>query len=64
MKAKYDKETDILYITFSEEKVLESDEIKPGVIVDYSEKGHIVGIEILRASNQMIEPLKFEYEVA
>jgi uncharacterized protein YuzE len=64
MKVKYDKEQDILYITFSDKKVAESDQEKPGVILDYSAEDDIVGIEILRASEQTVQPLKVEYEVA
>ncbi|MGE0638137.1 MAG: DUF2283 domain-containing protein [Bacteroidia bacterium] len=64
MKVKYDKETDIMYIVFSEQKVKESDENKPGIILDYSKDGTIVGIEILDASKRMSNPAKVEYEVA
>ena len=64
MKVKYDKEVDILYITFSENKIKESDEDKPGVIIDYDKKGAIVGIEVLNASKKMLNPTKVEYEVA
>ena len=64
MKVKYDKETDVLYIGFSEEKIKESDEGKPGIILDYDQHGAIVGIEILNASKKMKNPSKVEYEVA
>jgi uncharacterized protein YuzE len=64
MKIKYDQESDILYISLSDEAVFESDENKPGIILDYSNEGKIVGIEILKASKQMPQPLKVEYEVA
>ena len=64
MKVKYDKEVDVLYIIFSEEKVKESDEDKPGIILDYDKRGAIVGIEILNASKKMKNPSKVEYEVA
>lgn len=64
MKVKYDKESDILYFELSKEIVNESDEDKPGIIIDYSEKGEIVGIEILNASKRLDSPAKFEYEVA
>jgi uncharacterized protein YuzE len=50
MKLKYDKEVDILYISFSDEAIYESDEDKKGIILDYSARGSIVGIEILNAS--------------
>ena len=64
MKVKYDKENDILYMEFSEEPVSESYEDKPGIIIDYSKEGYIVGIEILNASKNTEYPNKFEYEVA
>jgi uncharacterized protein YuzE len=64
MKVKYDKEVDILYITFSEKKIKESDEGKHGVIIDYDKEGSIVAIEVLDASKRMKNPTKVEYEVA
>jgi len=64
MKVRYDKEQDILYVSFSDEAVFESDEEKKGVILDYSAKGHIVGIEMLNASKQVGNPAKVEYEFA
>ena len=62
MKIKYDKEVDILYIQFSDKKVGESDEEKPGIILDYDNEGTIIGIEVLNASKKMPKPMKFEYE--
>ena len=64
MKVKYDKEVDILYISLSDDAVKESDESKPGIILDYSASGTIVGIEIIEASKKIPHPSKFEYEVA
>lgn len=64
MKVKYDKEVDILYISLNQEAIKESDEAKPGIIIDYSANGSIVGIEILNASQKMPQPSKVEYEVA
>ena len=64
MKVKYDKEVDVLYISFSKNKIKESDEDKPGIILDYDKQGSIVGIEILNASNKMKNPAKVEYEIA
>jgi uncharacterized protein YuzE len=64
MKIKYDKETDILYIKLSDLTIDESDEDKKDIILDYAENGSIVGIEILNASKQHIEPTKIEYLVA
>lgn len=64
MKIKYNKETDILYITLSDELIEESDENKKGFILDYYKTGNLVGIEILNASKSSINPAKVEYEVA
>lgn len=64
MVVKYDKESDIIYIQFSENKVVESDEDKPGLILDYGENGDIVGIEVLNASKKTNQPNGIIYEVA
>ena len=64
MKVKYDKEVDVLYIVFNEKKIKESDEDKPGIILDYDKDGLIVGIEILDASKKMKNPAIVEYEIA
>jgi len=64
MKVKYDKEQDILYVSFSNKAIFESDEEKKGVILDYSAEGQIVGIEVLNASKHVGNPVKVEYEYA
>ena len=64
MKVKYDKEVDILYIKLSDKPIKESDEDKPGIILDYAEDGSIVGLEILNASVKMPQPNVIEHEVA
>ena len=48
----------------SDAKIVESDEDKKGVILDYAEDGSLVGIEILNASKTSLNPTKVEYEVA
>jgi len=63
MKIKYDQEVDILLIELSDSKIYESDESKPGVIIDYDKEGNIVKIEILDASKRTNTPFKFEYEM-
>ena len=63
MKVKYDKEVDVLYITFSDKKIAESDEDKPGIILDFDQAGGIVGLEILNASKNMKNPAVVEYEM-
>ena len=63
MKIKYDKETDIVYIKFSDADVSESDENKPGIIIDYDADGNILGIEVLNASKKMGQPNSIIYEM-
>jgi uncharacterized protein YuzE len=64
MKVKYDQEVDVLTIEFSDAQVEESDQDKPGVILDYDKDGNIVGMEILNASKRVQNPRSVEYAVA
>jgi uncharacterized protein YuzE len=64
MLIRYNKEVDVVYIQFSEKQVAESDEGKPGIILDYDNDGNIVGIEVLEASKKMGQPNGVIYEVA
>lgn len=50
MKIRYDPETDILTIRFRDERIKESEEIRPGIIADYGYDNGVVRIEVLRAS--------------
>jgi uncharacterized protein YuzE len=55
---------DVLSIILSEASVEESDESKPGVILDYDRGGNVIGIEILDASKHMGDPMSVEYAIA
>lgn len=63
MKVTYDPEVDVLSILLSDAPVEESDEDKPGVILDYDSSGNVVALEILDASKRMGNPLSVEYAV-
>lgn len=63
MKVTYDPEVDILRILLSNAAIEESDEEKPGVIIDYDKDGNVVGLEILDASKRMENPRSLEYTV-
>ncbi len=63
MKVIYDRETDTLTIILAETPVAESDEDKPGVILDYDASGNLVSLEILDASRRVTLPSRIEYEV-
>ena len=64
MKIIYDRDTDTLTIIFAETLVAESDEDKPGVILDYDDKGNLVSLEIMDASRRVSTPSKIEYQVS
>jgi uncharacterized protein YuzE len=63
VKVTYDPEVDILRIILSNMPIEESDEDKPGVILDYDKDGNIVGLEILDASKPIENPRSVEYAV-
>jgi len=58
MKVNYDSKTDTLTVVFRDIAIAESDEDKPGVILDYDAAGNIVSIEVLDASKRVEEPSK------
>lgn len=57
MKLKLDYENDALYFRLDESAIVDSEEIKPGVILDYDANDNIVGIEILGLSKQISEDI-------
>ena len=64
MKVIYDKETDTLSIILRDGKVAESDEPRPGMILDYDKAGRLVAIELLDASEQVQGPQSVEFALA
>lgn len=64
MQVTYDESTDTLTVRFAERPVAESDEDKPGVILDYDAQGHLVGVEILDASKTVGDVGKVQYKRA
>jgi uncharacterized protein YuzE len=64
MKAVYDSKTDTLMLELKSDPVVESDEDKPGIILDYDALGNIVSIEILDASKRVEETRSMQFEVA
>jgi uncharacterized protein YuzE len=63
MKAAYDSRTDTLSIILRDDaRVAESDEDKPGVILDYDDRGNLVSLEILDASKRVTDARRIEFE--
>ena len=58
MKLEYDPAADALYVRLNDQPIIESEQIKPGIVLDYDEAGNVVGIEVLSASKHDNAPLK------
>ena len=63
MKVTYDPQVDVLRIIFRDAPIEESDEDKPGMILDYDKDGNVVGIELLNASQRVENPRTVDYAV-
>lgn len=64
MRLKVDKENDALYFRLDEASIVESEEVQPGIILDFNAEGKVVGFEMLNLSDRILpEQLKvFQYE--
>jgi len=58
MKVHFDDETNALYLRLDEAKVVESEQVAPGVIVDFDRKERVVGLEVLALSERVATPGK------
>lgn len=64
MKVTYDEATDTLSVVLRDGvAIIESDEDKPGVILDYDAEGNLVSIEILDASRRVTDARRIEFEL-
>lgn len=53
MKTLYDPEADALYVRFATAAVVESEEVAPGVVLDFDDEGRIVGLEVIEARKHL-----------
>ena len=64
MKLRVDKSADALHLRLDDSTIAESKEVSPGVFLDYSESGEVVGVEMLhlsrRSSKVKLSTLEFE----
>ena len=64
MKLHVDKKADALYLRLDDSAIVESEEVSPGVVLDYNESNEVVGVEMLhlskRSSNLNLSALVFE----
>lgn len=64
MKLKIDRAADALYLTLDESPAVESEEVSPGIIVDYNDQEEVVGIEMLYLSKRVpkLNPNALQFE--
>jgi uncharacterized protein YuzE len=64
MKLKVDKKNDALYLRLDENAIVESEEVRPGVILDFDGNGRVVGVEFLniteRVNQEELNTLQFQ----
>jgi uncharacterized protein YuzE len=63
MIARYDLQTDIFALRLNEAPVAESDENRPGIVLDYDSSGNLVGLEILDASKRVPDVKTMQFTV-
>ena len=64
MNVTYDRRTDTLTLILKPGPVAESDEDKPGIILDYDEEGSLIGLEVLDASTRIPDLTSMQFRVA
>ena len=64
MKLKVDRAADALYLRLDDSEIVESEEVSPGVVLDYNEAHEVIGVELLhlskRSSDLNLSALEFE----
>ena len=63
MKIEYDQQADAMYIRLRAGKVIESEEVRPGVVLDFDAKGQVLGIEMLDVSQRTDNPRELAMEL-
>lgn len=53
MRLHVDQEADALYLRLDESKIIDSEEVSPGVVLDYNADNQVVGVEILHLSRRV-----------
>ena len=66
MKVHFDEKADAVYLRLDDSKIVESEEVQPGIILDFNEQNHVVGVEILRVKDRVpLASLKqMQFEIA
>ncbi len=64
MKLKVDPEADALYLRLDDSRIIDSEEVAPGIVLDYNEQNQVVGIEILGISKRApsLNPRELQFQ--
>ncbi len=66
MKLKVDQQADALYLRLDESNIIDSEEVSPGVVLDFNDKNQVVGVEILHLSKRTskVDLKEFQFQTA
>ncbi|MCP3961145.1 MAG: DUF2283 domain-containing protein [bacterium] len=64
MKVHFDEEADAVYLRLDESEIIESEEVQPGIVLDFNQDDQVVGVEILRVRERVpsanLKQIQFE----
>ena len=52
VKLHINQEADDLYLRLDDSPIIESEEVAPGIVLDYNESNHLAGVEMLHLSKR------------
>ena len=66
MRVHFDEKADAIYMRLDESKIVESQEVQPGIVLDFNEHNQVVGNETLRAKDRVPQAnlKQMQFEVA
>jgi uncharacterized protein YuzE len=66
MKLHFDEKADALYLRLDDSEITESEEVEPGIMLDFNDKNQVIGVEILRVKQRVPNAnlKQFELKVA
>jgi uncharacterized protein YuzE len=64
VKLKIDEKGDALYLRLDDSKIVESEEVSPGVVLDFNAENQVVGVEILNLSKRSpnLNPRELQFQ--
>ncbi len=64
MKVHFDEKADAIYFRLDDSRIVESQEVQPGIVLDFNEKNQVVGVEILQVKSRVplanLKQMQFE----